>query len=110
MALITKQEYTRIVVYWLATTLGVEPVCITNPRCKKAVVVDARRAIAKYMLDTMNVPVCEVAELLGHDGAGARLGKGMFKFNGEQEWLKGVTIPIMVREREDANNAQATLL
>jgi len=103
MALITKQEYTRIVVYWLATTLGVEPVCITNPRCKKAVVVDARRAVAKYMLDTMNVPVVEVSELLGH-GRNGRLGKGMFKFNGEQEWLKGVTIPIMVREREDANN------
>jgi len=109
MALITKQEYTRIVVYWLAIILGVEPGQITNPRCRLAAVVDARRAVAKYMLDTMNVPVIEVSELLGH-GRHGRIGKGMFKFNGEQEWLKGVVIPIMVREREDANNAQATLL
>ena len=109
MGQITKQEYTRMVVYWLATTLGVEPEDITNPRCRRAEVVDARRAIAKHLLDTTSLTVSDIAELLGHDRYGARMGKGMFKFNGQQEWLKGMVIPILLKDGQVANS-QAPLL
>ncbi len=91
---ITKREYVSAVIAWVGTTLRVDPWLINDPACHRSDVVDARRVVAKYLLETTKMPVSEIGGLLGQKCA--RLGKGLFKFNGEQEWLKNTTVPLKV--------------
>jgi len=94
---IKKLRYATAVTNWLSIILGVDPMLVTNPSCHRAEVVDARRCVAKYMMDKMGVTVYEAAWLLGSgQPRAARLGKGMFRFNGEQEWLKTLDLPFKV--------------
>jgi hypothetical protein len=91
----TKQQYVRALAYWVGPTLGVVPEEIFDSRCRCAEVVDARRCIARLMLKTTKISIYEIAELLGQKSSQARMGKGMFKFNGEQEWLKDTALPFL---------------
>lgn len=91
---IKKLRYATAITYWISTVLGVDPVAVTNPSCRRAEVMDARRCVAKYMLDNMGVTIYETAWLLGSSQPkAARMGKGMFRFNGEQNWLGEAVAP-----------------
>jgi hypothetical protein len=88
MAVIGKVEYVAKVISEICGEHGVSMDDVKNPRRRWWGLVDARRAICKYLLDNTTMPIGEIAEFLGHSRSQARMGEGMFKFDKRLGWLK----------------------
>jgi len=97
MALLGKVEYVERVISEICVQYGVSVDDVKNPRRRWYPIMDARRAICKYLLDKTNMSLMEIAIYLGQSPKGARMRRGLFKFEERANWLK-------------SGNSQATLL